>query len=145
MKINYLKSYMLAFLLVSFAAIAPAQTKAPGAVKKAFEAKFANATNVKWGKENKNEYEADFTMDSKKYSANFLTDGSWKETEAQISVGELPTAVTSTYKKSHSLSLIKMVAKIELASGKTKYEIEYKEKNKTKEVVYDENGNISKE
>ncbi|MEP6712614.1 MAG: PepSY-like domain-containing protein [Ferruginibacter sp.] len=135
---------MLAFITLS-AACANAQIKAPIAVRKAFETKFATATDVKWGKENKNEYEADFKMDGKKYSANFLTDGSWKETEAQIETSELPPAVATAYKSKHSIAAIKMAAKIESVNGQTKYEIEYKDGNKTKEVLFDENGKAAKE
>ena len=145
MKKNILKKSLIASALLVFAGFANAQIKAPVAVSKAFETKFAKATDVKWGKENKNEYEADFKLDGKKYSANFLTDGTWKETEAQIAASELPQAVTAAYKSKHSLAAIKMVAKIESASGKTKYEIEYKYGTKTKEVLFDENGKTAKE
>ena len=145
MKKNILKKSLFASLLILSTGVANAQVKVPAAVSNAFKTKFATATDIKWGKENKNEYEADFKLDGKKYSANFLTDGTWKETEAQIATAQLPTAVTAAYKSKHAIAAIKMVAKIETSAGKTKYEIEYKDGAKTKEVLFDENGKAVKE
>ena len=67
----------------------------PKAVADAFAKKFPAATNIKWGKENAKEYEAAFKLNGKSVSANFLTDGSWVETESEINTAELPAAVTT--------------------------------------------------
>src|SRR5216683_4680125 len=72
----------------------PAKKKlvVPAAVQKAFEQKFPKATKVGWGKENEKEWEAEFTFNGSKLSANFTSDGVWVETEKEIAISELPKA-----------------------------------------------------
>jgi len=48
----------------------------PEAVKAAFTKKFPNATNIKWGKEDAKEYEAEFKNNNISIAANFAADGS---------------------------------------------------------------------
>ena len=66
----------------------------PVSVKKAFEAKFTTATNVKWGKEGTTEWEATFSFEGDKLSANFAEDGKWLETESAIKSKAVPSSVT---------------------------------------------------
>ena len=77
------KLIMMLTLVASIAFSACGQkldaSKVPAAVKAAFAKKFPGAT-AEWGKENSKEYEAEFKLDGKSASANFLTDGSWLET-----------------------------------------------------------------
>ena len=65
-------------------------------IKTAFEQKFPTAQKVKWDKENETEWEAEFKMSGKEYSANFTTDGKWMETEYEINKSEIPQAVKQT-------------------------------------------------
>jgi len=65
----------------------------PAAVTKAFNSRYPGATNVKWGKENAKEFEAEFKLNGDNVSANFGADGSWVETETVIKVTDLPAAV----------------------------------------------------
>ena len=46
----------------------------PKVVKDAFDKKFPNATKVTWGKEAAKEWEAEFTFEGSKISANFYQD-----------------------------------------------------------------------
>ncbi|MBI1286264.1 MAG: hypothetical protein GC178_01685 [Flavobacteriales bacterium] len=68
----------------------------PKEVETAFNQKFPDAQKVKWEKENANEWEAEFELNGKEYSANFLKDGTWKETEYEISLAEVPEDVMHT-------------------------------------------------
>ena len=85
------KLIMMSALFATIGLAACAQSlnpsKVPAAVKSAFAKKFPGAV-AEWGKENAKEYEAEFTFNGKSASANFLTDGSWVETEMQISISE---------------------------------------------------------
>lgn len=73
-----------------------AENKVPEKIQKIFSQKFPNAKNVKWDKENANEWEAEFKIDGKDYSANFNSDGTWKETEYKIRKSDIPAVVKST-------------------------------------------------
>ncbi len=68
----------------------------PAKVKTSLAQRFPDATKVKWDKENANEWEAEFKMKNKEYSANFDVDGTWKETEYEIKESKLPVAVKAT-------------------------------------------------
>lgn len=74
------------------------QQNPPENVKKEFSQKFTDAKSVKWGSEEANEWEAEFKMNGKEMSACFDNTGKWLETEAEINVNDLPSAVTNTLK-----------------------------------------------
>ncbi len=118
--------------------------KPPVKVQKAFEAKFPDAASVKWLKENSKEWEAEFTVNSVKMSANFKNSGDWVETESQINVSELPEAAVEAIKKLHPKGEIAAAYKIESATDGTKYEADVKTGRKTVEVFLKEDGSILK-
>ncbi|MEY4925856.1 MAG: hypothetical protein RI894_292 [Bacteroidota bacterium] len=120
---------------------ASAQTKAPAAVATAFNAKFAEAKNIKWEKENAHEYEAAFQLNGIKCAANFTEKGEWLETESPITFAELPDAVQKAFTVAHKKAKIKVVEKIEMATGVTHYEVEMKG---GKEVLYNADGTLVK-
>jgi Putative beta-lactamase-inhibitor-like, PepSY-like len=116
----------------------------PKAVADAFAKKFPAATNIKWAKENAKEYEAEFKLNGKSISANFLTDGSWVETESAINASELPAPVTAVVKSQYPDAVILKIFKIETATGKITYETEFKTGNKKKELIFNAEGNVVK-
>ena len=118
-----------------------AQVNAPTMVRVAFEIRFPGATNVKWGKENKHEYEAEFTYKGTNYSANFKDNGDWLETESPITFDLLPQKIKDMYKNPGLKASIKQIMKIETSIGTTKYELELKVRNKALEILYDAEGN----
>ena len=139
MKIYFLLAVsVLAFALLSFT------VKVPKAVLEGFAKKFPTATEVKWGKENAKEYEANFKINSTAMSANFLTDGSWTETEATIAITALPTAVVNAVKAKYPAHTIIGADKIEKANGQITYEAEIKKGTKKLEVILNADGSITK-
>ena len=69
---------------------------APIKVKEAFAKKFPKVKKVKWEKESNSEWEVEFKIKGMEYSANFLEDGTWKETEHEIKRNEIPSTIKTT-------------------------------------------------
>lgn len=129
--------------LISLNVTAQTSKNVPASVKTAFSQKFAKATDVKWGKEGKTEWEAEFKMDGKAYSANYDLKGEWLETEYAITANEIPAAVKTAIDKDYAGYKMKESEISETAKGKV-YEFELvKGKNKV-EIAFDMNGKIIK-
>jgi hypothetical protein len=139
-----MKKLLLATVCMLAISISTFAVDVPKAVAEAFAKKFPAATNIKWAKENAKEYEAEFKLNGKSISANFLTNGSWVETESEINAAELPAAITTAVKTKYVNAVILKIFKIETATGKVKYETEFKTGNKKKEMIFDAEGNILK-
>ena len=114
--------------------------KVPKAVKNAFAAKYPNATNVKWGKENAKEYEAEFKSGNTAVSANFGLDGSWVETETVIPIADLPAAVSTAVTSKNPGAVISMAEKTEMPGGKLHYEVAFKVGGKKKSMELNADG-----
>lgn len=122
------KHLILASLLIfPFVAI-KAQT-VPSSVQQTFQKKFPHAQKVSWGKENATEFEADFVLSGTHMSANFDTQGNWKETEVEISQSDLPTAVQKSLKNDYADVEVKHVFKVTQPS-QTIYEVAVTNENK---------------
>lgn len=139
-----MKRYFLLVVSVLAISMLAFAIDVPKAVTDAFAKKFPGATNVKWDKENKREYEAEFTLNGKSGSANFLTDGSWVETEMEIKVSDLPVAAATSVKTKYPEATIIKVYKIDNAKTGLTYETEIKTGNKKKEMILKEDGTIAK-
>lgn len=112
----------------------------PDAVKKVFAKKFPTATNVKWGVEGPKEWEADFTYEGNKISANFYEDGTWLETEKEINANNLPKAVLVALKSKFKDWKIVEADLTDTAKNGTIYEVDLKKGFKSKSVAFKENG-----
>ena len=115
----------------------------PANVKTTFSKQFPKATNVKWDKENNNEWEAEFKMNGKEYSANFDNNGKWMETEYEIAAKEIPITVKTTLDIEFKAYKIEEAAISETKSGKL-YEFDLKKDGKKTEVAIDVNGKVVK-
>lgn len=136
---------MAAALLISLNFYGQEVKDLPAGVKTAFIQKFPNATGVKWGKENAKEWEAEFKMDGKDYSANFDNAGGWMETEYKINNKEIPSSVTASIGKEFTGYKIDESEVSETAKGKV-YEFVLIKGEVKMEAAFDLNGNlISKE
>src|SRR5258708_7536875 len=126
------KIFSLLLLYVCTAAATNAQgIKVPAGVTKAFNAKFPGAREVKWGKENAKEYEAEFKVNNGAVSANFNSDGSWTETETTIPVSDLPAPVSAAIVAKYPGAVISVAEKVE-KPGKVYYEVQLKAGGKKK-------------
>jgi len=131
---------MITLFVIAIATNCYATVTPPKAVAVSFKQKFPTATNIKWGKENAHEYEAEFVQDGLKYSANFSESGKWLETESTIDFNSLPQQVKTNFNAQHTNAKKKEVAKIEKADGTVIYEIEITEGVKSKDCLYKTDG-----
>ncbi len=136
------KTITLTTLLVGTTLMSFAQST-PTKVQDAFNTKFPNAKSVEWEKENDTEWEAEFKLNGIEYSANFGTDGTWKETEHEIKVNELPENVKNTLANEFSEYEIEEAEMVE-TSDFNGYEVEIEKGEETMEVVFDKSGKVIK-
>lgn len=132
---------MLGFVLILSQACA--QTNAPTEVTTAFSQKFPTAKKVKWDKENETEWEAEFKMNGKEFSANFTSEGIWKETENEISQAEIPLAVKQTLESEFAGYKIEESEISETAAGKV-YEFALEKDESELEVGIAPDGKVMK-
>lgn len=129
--------------MISFTACGQNAKDVPVKVKTGFDQKFPGAQKVKWGKENASEWEAEFTINGKAYSANYNLDGTWLETEYSVAMSEVPAAVTKTLaKEAPGYKLIGSDIS-ETIKGKV-YEFDIKIGNVKKEVAINADGTLVK-
>ncbi len=130
-----------AALLFSFTACGQSGKNVPAPVKSAFAQKYATASNVKWGRESKTEWEAEFKMNGKSYSANFDNAGEWMETEYAITITDIPSAVKASLDKESAGSKIESSEVTENSEGKF-FEFVIKKGKDETALVIDNEGNI---
>lgn len=135
-----MKSVLFSSLIVLVLSQACGQKKIPNSVITTFNNKFKNATNVNWDRENENEWEAEFKLAGKKYSANFNNEGEWLETEYNIDKPEIPSQVLSALNTFEGYTL-KEAEISETNKGKN-YEFLLKNKDDKMEVVVAATGEI---
>lgn len=137
-----LKGLLLGSVIV-LSQVACAQTSAPTEVLTAFSKKFPTAQKVKWDKESATEWEAEFKLDGKEYSANFTSQGIWKETENEIKKSEIPTEVEATLNKEFADFKIEEMEISETVEGKV-YEFMLEKKETSLEVAISPTGKVVK-
>ncbi|WP_027392800.1 PepSY-like domain-containing protein [Aquimarina latercula] len=115
----------------------------PAKVKDTFAQRFPDVKPILWEKEDEKEWEVNFKIDGVKHSANFLEDGTWKETEYEISKKDLPEFILQSLKANFEDFEIEEVEISETKTGKA-YEIEIEVGEEKLEVLLDMKGTIIK-
>ena len=115
----------------------------PEKVFSAFKAKFPDAKKVEWEMENDSEWEAEFKLNGKEYSANFSAEGEWLETEYEIKESEIPSNIRAILNQSFSDYEIEELEVAETPSGKS-YKMEIEAGEEEYEVTIDTKGNLTK-
>lgn len=113
----------------------------PANAKTFLTQKFPNATNVKWGKESSKEWEVEFKVSGKNFSASFDNAGAWIESEYEIAASEVPNAVNATIQKEFAGYKITLSEISETKDGKV-YEFGLVKGKDKKEVAIDPNGKV---
>jgi hypothetical protein len=139
------KNFPFLLLCVFIITTACAQKiKVPPAVTTAFNNKYPDAMDVKWGKESAKEYEAEFKLNGNNVSANFGADGAWVETETVMKVTGLPAAVVDAIKKNYPGAVITTAEKLEEPGDKLLYETVIKVNGKKKTLELNADGSLAK-
>jgi hypothetical protein len=118
--------------------------KVPQEVTDAFSQKFPTAKSVKWDKESDTEWEAEFEMNQMEYSANFSDDGTWKETEHEVTEQDLPAAVKKALSDNFPEFKTEEMEMSETAEG-TVYEFKIEKDETDMEVSIDASGKVTKQ
>jgi len=127
-------------LSVSFAnAQTVKEAAVPSAVKDALKKAYPTAKVEKWEKEDAN-YEAEIKVGKVESSLLYDAAGKLLETEVEISVSELPKAVTEYINKNMPGKKTKEASKITDVNGKVSYEAEVDEAD----YMFDDQGNFLK-
>ncbi|GBF21574.1 hypothetical protein C21_03760 [Arenibacter sp. NBRC 103722] len=113
----------------------------PIRVKEAFAKKFPNIKKVKWEKESNSEWEGEFKIKGMEYSANFLEDGTWKETEHEIKRNAIPSNIKTILDTEFSGYKIEEAEISETQSGSV-YEFELEKGELNTEITIDLKGNV---
>ncbi len=116
---------------------------APQKVKEAFAQKFPAVKKVKWEKESDTEWEGKFKIKGTEYSANFLEDGTWQETEHEIKKSVIPANVKTTLNTEFSGYEIEEAELSETTQGSL-YEFELEKGDEEMEVALNMNGKVIK-
>jgi uncharacterized membrane protein YkoI len=82
-------------------------------------------------------------MNKIEYSANFLSDGTWKETEHEIKMSDVPAVVMTSLKSNFSGYDVEEAEVSETASGMV-YEFAIKKGESELEVAVDSTGKVVK-
>ncbi|ARN79305.1 hypothetical protein BST97_00775 [Nonlabens spongiae] len=139
---------ILIFLITTFTFITAScqdKGKVPQSVLKTFQEMYPNEDDPDFKQDAHGYWEAHFKKDGEKYRADFLADGSWRETENSIKEKNLPKAVKAAIKKHYGDEEITEVEHVLSAKYGEFYDVEFKQKGKNKDVMYRKDGSIIQE
>jgi hypothetical protein len=139
-----MKNFVILIIALSMISVSAFSQKNPTEiVKREFTKKYASAQSIKWNSEEKNEWEAEFTMDGKKMSASYDNSGKWIESETKIMEKDLPASVVSTLNKDfqgYKKGQIEIFENPEIKG----FELGLKKGETSIEVIIDNSGKIIK-
>lgn len=98
----------------------------PEKIKKSFELKFPNASEVKWERVTANQFEVGFVNNGKENLAILNSDGSIAEIETELQPSELPKRIISAIKKKFPYAGINYATKVYRNNTIVAYELELK-------------------
>ena len=142
------KIMLAAFVSISCSSLfaqknAVKENEVPNDVKTSFHRDFPTAANVVWEKEG-GSFEAVFTIDADKMSAEYTKKGYRKELEKQIDLKDLPPAAVEYIKKNVAGAKLMEASKTVTDKAVVTYEARIMTDGKFKELIFDANGKYLK-
>jgi len=119
-----------------------AEKDVPAVVVAAFKAKFPNCKAEKWQKEDDG-YEVEFDKGKDECEALFKTDGTWVETETELTEKQVPAKAIAYIKTNFKGYKMKEFEYEETTASKL-YEIEIKKDKEEWDLYFDSQGNFVK-
>ncbi len=141
-----MKKLLLSIIVFSVIALGacnstPKKEEVPEKVKTAFHKKYPQVKKVKWEKEDKNIWEAEFVKNKREFSVEFSSEGIWKKTEYNIEISELsPTVKTMIDSLFNGFEIKK--AEVTGNSERKAYEVELSNGKTELEIIIDRRGNV---
>jgi hypothetical protein len=132
---------LIVFSIFSFSLFAQ-NVDVPKKVQDEFMKLYPKTTEVKWSKESKNEFEAEFKEDVKSVSVVINTEGELIETETKIDIKDLPNSVEPFVIENYKNYKITEAAKIIDDKGVLIYEAEISKNNDKKDLLFDKDGKL---
>jgi hypothetical protein len=115
------------------------ESQLPSPVKDAFAKKYPGM-KATWQKEG-SQYEAEFNMEGKNYTAVYGADGSLEETEMDIALTELPDSARTYLQNHFKAEEIKEIEKLIMPNGEFSFEAEAG----GQELLFDNTGKFVKQ
>lgn len=137
------KSIMLLIiftLAVSISAQNKKEVKVTDKAKACFAKHYPNIKEVKWGKEGKTEFEAEFKQNGAAISVVIDAEGNLKQTETDIAKSQLPKGVEEYVAKHHKEWSITEAAKIVDSKGNTTFEAQISKGKVNKDLTFTKDG-----
>lgn len=132
-------------VLISLSAISFAQNlKVTKTIQNAFTKLYPNATELKWSKEEDNEFEASFRNNGLATSVVLNSKGDLLETETEIKLTDLPKGVEEWVIKNRKDYKITEAMKIVNEKGNITYEVEITKGKVKKDLMFSEQGQLVK-
>jgi hypothetical protein len=136
------KYIILSILFLSHNALFAQNVKVTNEALESFKNKFPQATEAKWDKEGKDEFEVSFILNGNKGSANFTTKGVWIESETTVFEKDLASGLFDNFKKIKKGAVITNIFQVVRADNKSYYEIECTYNKHKKEFKVDLSGKL---
>ena len=126
-------------LFFSFTVFAQ-NVKVPQKTKDGFAKLYPNVIKVKWGKEGKKDFEAEFTQNGQTISVVMNKNGELLETEADIDISDLPKGSSTNISEKHPGYKITEAAKIVDSKGVVTFEAEITKGDKREDLIFNADG-----
>lgn len=123
-------------LVITTSAQNKKEVKVSEKAKATFAKLYPTVKEVKWGKEGKSEYEAEFKFEGKATSLVIDEKGNLKETEIDIAKSELPKGVDEFIAKNHKGWTVTEAAKIVDAKGDITFEAQISKAKMKKDLMF---------
>jgi myo-inositol-1-phosphate synthase len=116
-------------------------TEIPTAVSESFKTNFPDVKGEVWEKE-KDNFEAEFKINTVEISATFNSDGKLIEREVKMNISELPETITEYIKKNYPEYKLSEASRIVNSDGVLTYEAEIMKGKNTTDLLFDSNGSF---